>query len=148
MEAMQAAGQVVGGVASYESGKFNRGMNRVEAVELERGGVAEEARVREAARAAIGQQLAAQGGNGFQMGAGSALDALTQSQVDAALDALTIRREAAGRARAARIGGDIAYAAGSNALVQGMMGAAASVHSARSDWAAARQGSTAPRGGG
>lgn len=141
--AMQAAGSVISGVAGYEAGKFNRGVARTEAIEAERDGVSEEARIRDAARLAMGDQVNAQGANGFQAGTGSALDALTQSQINATLDALTVRRAAAARARGSRIQGEIAYAKGSNDLVAGMLGAASSVASAKTDWASARAGSSA-----
>jgi hypothetical protein len=143
---MQAAGQVIGGVGQYEAGKYNAKVANTQAIELERAGASEEERVREAARMQMGQQIAAQAGGGFQIGTGSALDALTQSQVNAALDALTIRREAAGRARAQRISGAIAKSQGENALVSGMLGAATTIANTNADWAAARQGTTA-RGG-
>lgn len=141
-EIAQVAGNIFGGMASYETGKYNRALSRVQATEAERAGADQETRIREAARQQIGAQVAAQGGNGFQMGTGSALDALTFSQVNAALDALTARREATGRARSARMAGDQAYAAGSNALVQGMMGAASTAVGENSDWASARAGQT------
>lgn len=134
-EGFQAAGNLIQGVAGYEAGKFNKRASETEAVEIERAGAAEEARVREAARLQIGQQIAAQGGNGFAMGTGSALDALEQSQVNATLDALNVRREAALRARSARVAGRIAKAEGDNALVAGMLGAGARV----SDWASSRK---------
>lgn len=134
-EAMQAAGNLIGGAASYENGKYNQGLAETEAVEAERAGTAEEARVREAARAQIGEQLAAQGANGFAMGTGSALDALQQSQINAALDAMQVRQEAAGRARAARVQGAIARAQGNNDLVKGMFGAASSAYRMKADWA-------------
>lgn len=140
MEAFQAAGNIIGGVAGYESGKYNRDVSRTMAIEEERAGAAEEARIREAARMAIGDQVAAQGSNGFQQGTGSAIDALAQSQINAAFDGLVARQDAARRARAQRIQGDIAYAQGRNALTQGMLGAAASVHSSQQDWASARRG--------
>lgn len=145
MEAIQAAGNIVQGVAGYEAGKYNQAVANTEAIEQERAGAAEEARVREAARVAIGAQLAAQGSNGFAMGTGSAVDALMQSQVNAALDAMTVRRDAAARARSARTAGAIAKAQGDNALVAGMMGAAARV----TDWASSRSSVTAgtTRGG-
>jgi hypothetical protein len=136
--ALQAAGNLIGGVAGYEAGKFNRAVSRTEAIEAERAGAAQALQIRDAARAAIGRQVAAQGGNGFLQGTGSAIDALAESQVNAAMDALIARREAAGRARSARVAGDIAYAQGSNSLVQGMLGAASSAAGAHRDWAAAR----------
>lgn len=143
-DALQIAGNVVGGVASYEAGKYNRAASRVQATEAERDGVADEARIRDAARIAIGEQLAGQGANGFQMGGGSALEALTQSQVNATLDALTARRAAAAKARGLRAQGDIAYAQGSNALIQGVLGAASTALQMNDDWASARSGSRAP----
>lgn len=146
MEAAQAAGNLVGGIASYETGKYNRSAARTEATEAERAGAAEESRIRDAARMAIGNQVNAQGSNGFQQGTGSALDALTQSQINAALDGLSVRSQAAGRARSARVSGDLAYAAGKNAMVQGMFGAAAK----GIDWASSRsaaQSGVTPSGG-
>lgn len=145
-EAFQAAGNLIGGVGAYEAGRYNREASRIAAIEDERFGAAEETRIREAARLAIGEQVAAQGANGFAMGTGSAIDALRESQVNAAFDGLIARQEAARRARARRAEGDIAYAQGSNALVQGMLGAASSVSSMRTDWANARSGTSA-RGG-
>lgn len=146
-QAMQAAGNVVQGVAGYEAGKYNRDLNNTMAIEEGRAGAAREAEIREAARMAIGDQLAGQGGSGFQMGSGSAVDALAMSQVNAALDALAARRDATGRARARTIEGKQAMAAGENALTVGMIGAASNVASMKSDWAAARSGTT-PRSGG
>lgn len=138
-EGAQAAGQLIGGVGAYEAGRFNQATARTEAIEVERAGAAEELRVREAARMAMGAQVAAQGANGFQQGTGSALDALTQSQVNATLDALNVRRAAAAQARSRRIAGSIAKAQGDNALVQGMLGAAAT----SIDWAGQRNASYA-----
>lgn len=136
VQAVQAVGSLVSGVASYETGKYNRAVSNTMATEAERDGAVAESRVRDSARMAIGQQVAAQGANGFQQGTGSAIDALTQSQINATLDALTIRRQAASRARGLRIQGAQAYSAGSNALVQGMFGAAA--HGV--DWANSNKG--------
>lgn len=134
MEAAQAAGQLIGGVGAYEAGRYNKAVANTEAIETERAGAADELRVREAARLAIGAQVAAQGSNGFAQGTGSALDALTQSQINATLDAMNVRRQAAAQARARRISGSIAKAQGDNALVQGMFGAAGT----SIDWASSR----------
>ncbi|WP_308815572.1 hypothetical protein [Sphingomonas sp. GV3] len=142
MEAAQAAGQLIGGVGAYEAGKYNKAVAETEAVEAQNVGAADELRVREAARAAIGQQVAAQGSNGFAMGTGSAIDALQQSQINAALDAMQVRQEAKSRARALRIQGAIAKSQGDNALVQSMFGAASSTYRMQQDWASARRGST------
>lgn len=139
MEAAQAAGQLIGGVGAYEAGKFNQATANTEAIETERAGAADELRVREAARLAIGTQVAAQGSNGFAQGTGSALDALTQSQINSTLDAMNVRRQAAAQARAKRISGSIARAQGENALTQGMLGAAAT----SIDWASSRNAAQA-----
>lgn len=141
-EATNIAGKVVSGIAGYETGKYNRKVARTRAIEEERAGAAAVARIRDGARIAIGQQLAAQGSNGFQMGSGSALDALTESQINATLDALNARQEATARARGLRVQGDIAYAQGYNSMVQGLIGAASSAAQMNSDWASARAGSS------
>lgn len=134
-EAFQAAGNLISGIGGYEAGRFNKRMSDTEAVEIERAGAIEEGRVRDAARMAIGEQVAAQGANGFAQGTGSALDALTQSQVNATLDAMNVRQQAAQRARAARVSGRIALAQGNNALTAGMVGAAGNAV----DWASKRK---------
>jgi len=139
MEAMQAAGNIIGGVGAYEAGKYNRDVANTEAIEIERQGAEDELRVRQAARAAMGAQVAAQGANGFAQGTGSAIDALAESQINAALDALTVRRAAASQARSRRVAGAIAKAQGDNALTQGLFGAAAS----SVDWASQNRASRA-----
>lgn len=147
VEAVQAVGSAVGGMAAYETGKYNRDASNTMATEAERDGTVEEARIRDAARMAIGQQVAAQGSNGFQQGTGSAIDALTQSQINATLDALTARRQATAKARGLRIQGAQAYAAGSNAMVQGMFGAVSAGIQQAQDWANAKSGQSASHGG-
>lgn len=134
-EAIQIAGTVVKGVAGYEAGKYNKKVAYTEALNAERDGAAEEARIREGARMAMGEQIAAQGSNGFQIGTGSALDALHQSAVNATLDALTARRQAQAKARSARSQGDIAKAQGNNALIQSLIGAG----SQGVDWASSKK---------
>lgn len=142
-DALQAAGNVINGVGSYEAGKANRKVANMNALDAEREGVQDEARIREAARAAMGEQVAAQGSNGFQIGSGSALDALRQSQINATLDALAARRQAAARARAIRYQGAQAYAQGRNALTVGMIGAASSL-AQQFDWGAPPRTAPAP----
>lgn len=143
-EALQIAGNVVQGVAAADAAKYNHDAAYNAAIEEQGAGVAEEARIRAAARQAIGQQVAAQGSNGFAQGTGSALDALAESQINAAFDALNVRQQAARRARAQRAAGDIALAQGNNALLVGMMGAA----SKSIDWASDKAAAQAGIGGG
>ena len=143
---IMVGGSLIKGVAGYRAGKYNKRLAYNEATNTERDGTVQEARVRDAARLAMGDQVSAQFSNGFYGGSGSALDALTQSQINATLDALTIRRDAAARARAQREQGDQAKRAGNNALLEGLLGAGATAIRMKSDWANARRGTTA--GGG
>lgn len=154
---MKIAGNIVQGVAGYEAGRQSKRNAYQSALEAERDAADEETRIRDNARKQIGAQLAAQGGNGFQMGTGSALDYLMESQTNAVLDALTVRKRAATEARARRVAGDQAMAKGKFDLISGFLGAGASAAAARSDWANARAGqstsagsyggNTPPRGG-
>lgn len=63
-------------------------------------GMDEQERIREAARAAMGRQLASQGETGFATGTGSALNAIQESFINRELDILTSRRNTAGRVAA------------------------------------------------
>lgn len=137
-----AAGSIVKGVAGYQAGRKNKKALFGQALEEERAGVAEEARIRDAARQAMGEQVSAQFSNGFFGGTGSALDALQQSQINAALDTLNIRREAAGKARSLRAQGRQAATQGKFALVEGLLGAGSSIAGMSSDWASAKSGTT------
>ena len=145
--ALQAVGSIVQGTAAYQAGKYNKKLAYVQAVEQERDGVATEARIRDTARQAIGAQLAAQGASGFEMGSGSALDGLMQSQINATLDGLTARREAAAKARGTRLEGDQAMSAGKNAYTAGLF----QVASQAVDWGSTKSssgGATGSSGGG
>ncbi|HEV2747611.1 MAG TPA: hypothetical protein VGW34_09975 [Allosphingosinicella sp.] len=124
---MQAAGAIVQGVAGYEAGKYNRAVARANAVNAERDGAAEEARVRDAARLAMGRQIVGQASGGLMPGTGTALDALRESAIEAELDALTIRRRAAAAAAGHRVEGKLAYREGVSKLIGGFFGAAGGV---------------------
>ncbi len=145
---LQAAGSIVQGIGAYKAGKYNRDVANVMATEDERDGAAQEGRIREAARASLGAQVASQGENGFQVGTGSAIDALAESQINAVVDAMTVRRQAASAARANRIKGQIAFKEGEQALIAGLFSAGSKVLSGQSDWATARAGTSAGRAGG
>jgi len=133
-------GHLVQGLAANAAGKQNQTALYAQAREEEIAGSAQELQVRGEARKAIGQQLAAQASNGFMPGTGSALDALTESQVNAALDAMQVRRDAAGKARALRSEGDQRRREGRLGLVEGLIGAGSKYVSMRNDWADARRG--------
>lgn len=134
---LTAAPKVIGGIAANKAGKQNQRVLNEQALEEERAGSLQELRIRENARKAIGEQVAAQASNGFLGNSGSALDALAESQTNMVLDALTVRREAAARAKALREEGSIRRSQGKWALIEGLVGAAAGAYSQQRDWAAA-----------
>lgn len=138
---LQVAGSLVQGVAGYQAGRFNKKVEEVNATNEERDGAAKVARIREAARMAMGRQVGAQAESGFEVGTGTNLDSLRESQINAELDVLNLRREAAGAAAARRAQGEIAAAQGRQALVGGLFGAAGAVANHRADYANSRSAS-------
>lgn len=141
---LQAAGGLVKGVAGYKAGRANKKAFYADAIEQEKAGNAQAIQVRDQARQVIGNQVAAQFSNGFQGGTGSALDALGESQINATLDMLQVRRDAASKAMSARAQGDQALQQGKFALLSGVIEAGSSISSGIHDWAAAKKGTTAP----
>lgn len=141
-EAFSIAGSLVKGVSGLVSGQSNNKALRAQAQEERIAGAAQEAQIREVARKAIGEQVAGQFSNGFQGGTGSALDYLHESAVNAAIDAMRVRREA--QVRGLRLDQQAHQEAvrGWFDLASGLLGAGASATAMRSDWAAARTGMT------
>lgn len=138
--ALMVAGKVVQGVGAYKAGKANSKALLAQRRDTMREGAEREADVRLKARQAIGQQLAAQFGNGMQGGSGSALDALRESQVNAALDVLSIRRETAGQSDQLRRQAKMERTQGKFALVSSLIGAGSAAKGMASDWGAANAG--------
>lgn len=136
--AAAALPSLVQGATGLLAGNKNRKLAYRQAREEEITGVAERSLQREQARKAIGAQLASQYSGGMLGGTGSALDAIRESQVNAALDAMTLRRDRTLRAQSIREGGDQARTAGRFAAVNGLLGAGASVINKNTDWAQAR----------
>lgn len=128
---LKAAGQA-------RAGSANRELAYGQAREEEAAGAARELRIRAEARKAIGEQVAAQASNGFLGDTGSPLEALAESQVNAVLDAMTVRREAAMRARSLRAEGNQARAMGRMGAIETLIGTGAQGLGIGSDWAAAR----------
>jgi hypothetical protein len=137
---MSAAGSLFQGVAGWQAGKQNRAAMYAAATNAERVGAAQEARIRDSVRSAVGEQVAAQWGNGMEGGTGSAIDAVHESLVQGALDALNVRQEAANKASSLRTQGDMAAQEGENSLVSGLLGAGSKYLQAKSDWAVAYKG--------
>lgn len=145
LTALTAGGKIFGGIAANRAGKRNARVLREQAGEELRAGAAQVSASRDAARMVIGEQLAAQFGNGFQGVSGSALDSLAQSQVNAALDAMEIRRQSVARARNLTDQAKAERAEGKNALIGSFFDAGASVLGAKADWANANAGKVKPR---
>ena len=137
-----AGASILKGVGGFMSARHNAKMLKRQAREEQNAGAAQSLRVAEEARRAIGQQLAAQNANGFVGGSGSALDALTESQVNAALDAMTIRRDAAVKAAGLRSEARDQKRQGWFSLAEGLLGAGSSYAGMKDDWTQARRGQT------
>lgn len=126
--------QVLQGMAGMDSANYNARLAGQQGQLALQQGAAEAERVRNAARYAAGEAIAAQGESGLQVGTGSALDLLRESRINAELDMMTVRTKAENErrtlnnrrrllraeARDALTGGTIA--AGETALKAGMAG--------------------------
>jgi hypothetical protein len=93
--------------------------------------------VRDAARQAMGAQIATQGESGLQLGTGSSLDDLHESALQAQLDALELRRKGSLKALDYDNQAWSAKAQGTAAFVGGITEAASQAFSAGADYAAA-----------
>lgn len=138
--AMQMAGSIFQGVASYVSGQQQKAAYETGAINALREGAAREARIRESVRQAVGGQIGAQWANGMEGGSGSALDAVHESLVQGALDALNVRAAAKNQSDTLNYKGDIAEQQGKFGLISGLLGAGASYAQSNQDWAVARRG--------
>jgi hypothetical protein len=124
---LMAGGQVLGGIAGLQSANANARAAEAEGDMLLRDGVATAERVRNQARMVQGEAVAAQGASGFQLGTGSAIDVLLENAINAEVDIMTARTRGENARAAKRTEAANMRAAGRMALVQGLIGAAASV---------------------
>lgn len=145
--ALAIGGSLLKARAANKAGNDQRKLSYGQALEEETASAAQELQIRESARKAIGQQLAAQSSNGFLGGTGSGLDALAESQTNALLDAMRVRREAAARAASLRSQGNQARSAGRMSAVESLIGGASQVLGMKSDWAAVQAPYKANGGG-
>lgn len=144
--ALAVGGAIVKGVSAYSASRANaRGLDNQADEEL-RASVAQESDLRVSARAAIGEQMAAQGSNGFMGGTGSALDTLRESQINAALDVLRIRREGQVKASTLKAQAKEVRRQGVFSAASALIGGASSLIGMKSDWAAASAGSSVASG--
>ncbi|WP_310532510.1 hypothetical protein [Novosphingobium sp.] len=145
MEALAIVGPIVQGVGGFVANRKNAANLEAQATEEVNAGENQAMRVRAQARHAIGGQIAAQFSNGFEGGTGSALDWLAESQVQATLDMLELRRQAGSKARSLKSQASQARTQGWFDLVGGLVGAGATAHQQQidkqrveSNWAAPR----------
>ena len=126
---MKAVGMFAQGISAYDAGKYTRKVMATNAQNSLNDGVAERDRIRFAARQTMGQQLVDQGASGFDVGSGSALDALKESLIGRELDFAVSRRRASMAAAGYKQQGDLAYAQGKAALAGGIISGAAEIAS-------------------
>lgn len=145
-----AAGSLVQGVGGLMAGNANAKAARRQGAEERRNAAAQIRRVRTDARRQIGEQYAAMAGNGFEGAAsgGTALDALQESQIEAALDVLELRRQGTLRGQALDYEAAQQKRQGRFALVSGILGAGSSYLRADADWAQPRRSGGGGGGGG
>lgn len=137
---LSGAGQIVQGVGALKAGNANSKALKKQARGELAAGAAEEARIREAARSQMGDQVGAQFANGLEGGSGSALDALRESKIQAALDTLEVRRQARLKSDELNQRAKNEKRQGRFALAGAILGAGSTAMGAASDWADARRG--------
>lgn len=140
---LAAAGPIIEGIGRYKAGRANARALEAQAVEEANAGAAQELDLRKQAREAIGQQVAAQFSGGFMGGTGSALDSLRESQINAALDVLRIQREGQVKVQTLKKQAGVQRSQAGFALASGLIGGASAALGMKSDWAAARSGTSA-----
>lgn len=132
---VQGLGSIQQGRAAYASGKYTRKIMRENEKNTRGDGLEARDRIRTESRLALGRQITAQGGSGFQLGTGSALDALHESAIEREIDLATVRRQSEMKARGFHQQGDLAYFQGKQARTAGMISGAASFLEAGSQFA-------------
>ncbi|GAM00709.1 hypothetical protein [Sphingomonas parapaucimobilis] len=90
---MQAVGKVIEGSSYLQQGKYNQAIADRNALAAESDAAAQVDVSREQLRKTMGEQLVQQGASAMEMGTGSAVDQLMDSQVNGMLDAMAIRRQ-------------------------------------------------------
>lgn len=135
--ALAAAGSIVQGIAGVQSGKYNRKVGQRNQRQALDEGAEQALRIRRAGRIFLGRQIAAQGESGFEVGTGSALDTLRESQTNIELEAMEAMHEGVTRGVSYAQQGDMAYRQGKYQLIEGLFGAASGLAKGVSDYAAA-----------
>lgn len=136
-----AGAKIFSGVAGLAAGNANSRALKEQAVEEDRASLAQREQLRVDARRKIGAQFAALGEGGLE-GAGSggtALDAVRESQIEAALDAIELRRQGNARSRALEYQAKQSRRQGRFALVEGLIGGGSDAFQISNDWAQDRR---------
>jgi hypothetical protein len=136
---IMAAGSIVQGVAGLSAGNANAKRLRMQRDEEGRATAGEIRRMKDEQRAVIGEQLAAQVSGGLEGGSGTALASLRQSQIEAALDVMELRRQGEFKMRALEQGAKDSKREGRFALLSGVLGAGSSFVKGSNDWALERR---------
>lgn len=140
--ALAMAKPIIEGVGAFKASRANAAALDAQAWEEQQAAVVQEADLRAEARGAIGQQLAGQFSGGIEGGTGSALDYLRESQINAALDVLRIRREGTVKATTLKKQASNTRTQGNFALAGALVGAGSQAMGMKNDWAAARSGTS------
>ncbi|PTR07865.1 MULTISPECIES: hypothetical protein [Novosphingobium] len=136
---VQALGSFAQGYAGYRAGMFNARVAQANAQGALVDGATASAASDAKYRAAIGEQLAAQGAGGFQMGTGSNLDAVLASRVNQTYAAMSIQRQAAARAVGFNNQAEMSRYSARQALFQGISNAASGMMKNTTDYALSGQ---------
>jgi len=133
MAAMQAVGSIVSGISQSQQAKGQAAYARANAEIAEQQAASQASAIREKARRLSGQNRALIGASGVDL-AGSFLDSLADSDINAELDAQTALWNGKIEAMNARGQASAAKRAGTAALIGGFFGAGSSAMSGYSNW--------------
>ena len=137
---MGALATIAGGFAGYRAARANAAYADANAQSALVDGAMASTASDNQYRAAIGNQVAAQGASGFQMGTGSALDALNQSRINEAAAAMNINRQAGLRAQIYHAQASMDRQSATQALLSGILKGASGVINQKMDYANANAG--------
>lgn len=132
---MQAVGKVIEGSSYLQQGKYNQAIAERNALATENDAAAQVEVSREQLRKAMGDQIVQQGASGMEIGTGSAVDQLMDSQVNGMLDAMTIRRQGRTQGEAYRQQGQLARMQSQTQATASYFGAAKEIFEKKASYA-------------
>lgn len=122
--ALAVGGALLKGSSALKAGNFNNRLAQYNAHQIETEGAADELDIANQGRALEGQQIVSQAGSGFDLGTGSGLDLLRQTETETSFDILKRRRQSRADAINQRLQGQAAKKAGRGAFVGSLIEAA------------------------